>query len=140
MVNVIGTGSGAGLFWNVGSSATIGTYSAFAGNILALTDISLNTGATIDCGRALARNGQVSLQMNTIDTGCSGILAGSNGLSGGLVVTTTPGGGTVVSPIPGGGTVVSPVPEPETYAMLLAGLGVMGFVVRRRQRNLAAAA
>ncbi len=126
MVNVIGTGSGAGLYWNVGSSATIGTYSAFAGNILALTDISLNTGATIDCGRALARNGQVSLQMNTIDTGCSGILAGSNGLSGGLV--------------PGGGTVVSPIPEPETYAMMLAGLGLMAIVGRRRQRKQAAAA
>jgi 5'-nucleotidase / UDP-sugar diphosphatase len=30
------------------------------------------------------------------------------------------------------------VPEPETYAMLLAGLGLMGFMARRRQRNLAA--
>jgi len=34
---------------------------------------------------------------------------------------------------------VNVVPEPETYAMLLAGLGLMGFVARRRQRNLAAA-
>ena len=34
---------------------------------------------------------------------------------------------------------VSAIPEPETYAMLLAGLGLMGFVARRRQRNLAAA-
>ena len=33
----------------------------------------------------------------------------------------------------------TPVPEPETYAMLLAGLGLMGFVARRRQRKLAAA-
>ena len=31
------------------------------------------------------------------------------------------------------------IPEPETYAMLLAGLGLMGFVARRRQRKLAAA-
>ena len=36
-------------------------------------------------------------------------------------------------------SVLTPVPEPETYAMLLAGLGLMGFVARRRQRKLAAA-
>lgn len=36
-------------------------------------------------------------------------------------------------------TPTSPIPEPETYAMLIAGLGLMGFVARRRQRNLAAA-
>jgi hypothetical protein len=34
---------------------------------------------------------------------------------------------------------VNVIPEPETYAMLLAGLGLMGFLARRRQRNLAAA-
>ena len=33
---------------------------------------------------------------------------------------------------------VTPIPEPETYAMLIAGLGLMGFVARRRQRKLAA--
>jgi hypothetical protein len=36
-------------------------------------------------------------------------------------------------------TFATPVPEPETYAMLLAGLGLMGFVARRRQRKLAVA-
>ena len=35
-------------------------------------------------------------------------------------------------------TFAAAVPEPETYAMLLAGLGLMGFVARRRQRNAAA--
>jgi len=35
--------------------------------------------------------------------------------------------------------VFAPIPEAETYAMLLAGLGLMGFVARRRRRNLAAA-
>jgi hypothetical protein len=53
------------VFWQVGSSATIGTSSAFAGNILALTSISLTTGATLN-GRALARNGAVTLDTNTI--------------------------------------------------------------------------
>jgi hypothetical protein len=53
------------VFWQVGSSATIGTTSTFVGNILALTSISMNTGASLD-GRALARNGAVTLDTNTI--------------------------------------------------------------------------
>ncbi len=50
-------GQGDSVFWQVGSSATLGTTTAFEGNILALTSITLNTGANIGCGRALARNG-----------------------------------------------------------------------------------
>ena len=53
------------VFWQVGSSATLGTNSAFAGSILALTSISVNTGDTI-AGRALARNGAVTLDDDTI--------------------------------------------------------------------------
>src|ERR1019366_796175 len=44
------------VFWQVGSSATLGTYSSFQGSILALQSISVTTGDTIQ-GRALARNG-----------------------------------------------------------------------------------
>jgi type VI secretion system secreted protein VgrG len=53
------------VFWQVGSSATIGTYSDFVGNILALTSITANTGATVD-GRLLALNGAVTLDDNVI--------------------------------------------------------------------------
>src|SRR3984885_12410686 len=53
------------VFWQVGSSATLGTDSAFSGSILALTSISVNTGDTIE-GRALARNGAVTLDDDTI--------------------------------------------------------------------------
>ena len=51
------------VFWQVGSSATLGTGTAFKGNILALTSITLTTGASVD-GRALARNGAVTLDSN----------------------------------------------------------------------------
>jgi hypothetical protein len=37
----------------------------------------------------------------------------------------------------GGGGGPSPIPEPESYAMMLAGLGMMGFIARRRKRNVA---
>ena len=66
VVEFIHGGSGAGLFWQVGSSATLGTDTRFAGSILALTDITLTTGASIDCGRALARNGTVTLDSNRV--------------------------------------------------------------------------
>jgi hypothetical protein len=53
------------VFWQVGSSATLGTSSAFTGSILALTSISVDTGDVI-AGRALARNGAVTLDDDTI--------------------------------------------------------------------------
>jgi hypothetical protein len=53
------------IFWQVGSSATLGTNSTFNGNILALTDITVTTGATLN-GRALARNGAVTLDTNMV--------------------------------------------------------------------------
>jgi hypothetical protein len=55
------------VFWQVGSSATIGTGSSFAGDILALTSITFTTGANSN-GRALARNGAVTLDTNNINT------------------------------------------------------------------------
>jgi type VI secretion system secreted protein VgrG len=64
-----GSMPGCSVFWQVGSSATIGTGSAFEGHILALTSITLTTGATILDGSALARNGAVTLDSNGI-TNC----------------------------------------------------------------------
>ena len=61
---------GCDVFWQVGSSATLGTGSAFEGHILALTSITMTTGATILDGSALARNGAVTLDTNTI-TNCT---------------------------------------------------------------------
>lgn len=64
-VSLIGGGSPCNVFWQVGSSATLGTTTSFIGSILALTSITLNTGANIT-GRALARNGALTLDSNNI--------------------------------------------------------------------------
>lgn len=54
------------IFWQIGSSATLGTGSTMRGTLMALTSISLNNSATL-LGRALARNGSVTMDTNTID-------------------------------------------------------------------------
>jgi hypothetical protein len=64
-VALTGGAQACNVFWQVGSSATLGTNSTFVGNILALQSITVATGATI-YGRALARNGAVTLDDNTI--------------------------------------------------------------------------
>jgi type VI secretion system secreted protein VgrG len=62
-VKVINGGGDCGVFWQVGSSATLGTGTAFVGSVLALASITVTTGATIS-GRALARNGAVTMDQN----------------------------------------------------------------------------
>src|SRR5450830_981431 len=74
-VVVINGGSLCNVFWQVGSSATLGTValgsgSSVVGNILSLTSITLTTGASVT-GRALARNGAVTLDTNTVTATCT---------------------------------------------------------------------
>jgi Ice-binding-like len=64
-VNLINGAQPCNVFWQVGSSATFGTTSVFVGNVMALTSISLNNGVSLQ-GRALARNGSVTLINDTI--------------------------------------------------------------------------
>jgi len=65
-IQLINGAQGSNVFYRVGSSATLGTTSVIEGHIVALTSISLLTGAVIDCGAAFARNGSVTLDTNTI--------------------------------------------------------------------------
>lgn len=65
-VRLINGARACNVYWQVGSSATLGTRTAFEGNILALTSISVNDGATVH-GRLLARNGAVTLINDTIE-------------------------------------------------------------------------
>ncbi len=64
-VDLVNGARAANVFWQVGSSATLGTYSILRGNVLALTSITVTTGATVD-GRMLARNGAVTLDSDVI--------------------------------------------------------------------------
>jgi hypothetical protein len=87
-------GYGENVFWQVGSTATLGSDTAFAGNILAFDNINLNTGASIQCGRAFSQHGGVTMDTSnvSIDVGvCEGLALPEPGtatmLSLGLVLT-----------------------------------------------------
>lgn len=80
-VVLINLAQASNVFWQIGSSATLGATSSFAGNILALTSISLDNGVSLQ-GRALARNAAVTL--------IGDIIGGVGGLSGGIPATPAP--------------------------------------------------
>jgi hypothetical protein len=66
-VELINGASACDIYWQVGSSATLDTTTSFKGTIMALTSIALNNGVTLE-GRALARNGEVTMINDTIDS------------------------------------------------------------------------
>jgi ice-binding like protein len=85
-VNLVNGAQACNVYWQVGSSATLGTGSTFRGSILALTSISVTTGTTVK-GRVLARNGAVTLDTNTITRPSCATKSGSTTTT---TTTTTP--------------------------------------------------
>lgn len=76
------------VFWQVGSSATLGTTTNFAGTIIATTSITLDTGATVS-GRVLALGGAVTLDTNTINVPTCSLSTGTTTTTTAAVTTTT---------------------------------------------------
>ncbi len=80
-VLLINNAKAGNVFWEVGSSATLGTGTAFSGNIMAQSSVTLTTGASLN-GRALARTGAVTLDSNAISFPAVGTNGGGNGPPG----------------------------------------------------------
>jgi hypothetical protein len=125
VVNVVNGSSLSGVYWQIGSSATLGTSTVFAGNIIADQSITLNTTAKILCGRAFALNAAVTMDTNTLsnnnsfyDGGTGRSDFGSYGYSGGT------------------GTIPTVVPVPG--ALLLVGSGLGSLLAFRKRMSSAA--
>jgi hypothetical protein len=109
VVALINGASPCNVFWQVGSDATLGSTTAFQGNLMALSSISLVNGATVQ-GRLLARNAAVTLDNNVINrpactTPATPDGGGSGGGGGGTGTGTGTGGTPVIAP-PGSETTV----------------------------------
>jgi hypothetical protein len=121
-VALINGASACNVYWQIGSSATLDTTTSFKGTIMALTSIALNTGATLQ-GRALARNGAVTMDHNTID---SSACAAPTSSGGSHPATTPPPTDQLALPAAPTNDLVSP-----TFLILLV-TGVVAFVGARR--------
>ena len=110
VVRLINGAQECNVYWQVLSSANLGSSSTFVGNILALTTITMQDDVTVH-GRALARNGSVTLINDhfTTPTCATSLPATTTSSPGGGVTTSTAagGGGVTTSTAPGGGVTTS---------------------------------
>lgn len=129
-VQFVNGGSPCNVYWQVGSSATLGTSTAFVGTIMALTSATLQTTATVE-GRVLARNGAVTLDNNVITASACAARPGAGGTPTGSTTPTgdetSPGGSsgsddeTNATPSNRTTTPVIPTGHPSTGAGMSAG-------------------
>ena len=129
--------NGCGVYWKVGSSATLGSGTQFKGTIVALTSITMVTGATILPGRALARNGAVTLDSNRISMPTGGCSATGTTSSTRTSTGTTSTGTTAILAQTGGGPFQGSFPW---VLVLIAGvvssLGGLGFLMNNRSQRV----
>jgi hypothetical protein len=138
-VSIINAASGDNVYWQVGSSAVLGTSTSFEGTIIALTSVAMQTTAKDLCGSVIALNGAVTMDTNTISTTCPIVSGGttigsfgSGGTTTGTTVTGT-GSGSTAPPVITGGTTVF-VPEPSSLGLLSSGLLAMFFLMFSKLR------
>ena len=124
---MINGGDACNVFWQVTSSATLGTSSVFVGTVLALTSVTATTGAVI-FGRLLARNGAVTLDSNQMNRpSCSAATKApttAKAAAGAAGATTTP--------LPGTGIHLD-ITMAALLAVILGGL-MLATTQRRRVR------
>ena len=87
LVKLVNGAQAGNVFWVLGSSGTLGTYSTFAGTIMAQASVTVTTGVTV-YGRALARTGAVTLDTNHFYTAEADITAPAISITGGDARTT----------------------------------------------------
>lgn len=127
-VLVINGGDSCHVFWQVTSSATLGTSSVFVGTVLALTSVTATTGAVI-FGRLLARNGAVTLDSNQMNRPSCGAATPATPTA---TSTATGAGGATTTPLPGTGIHLL-IPMAALLAVILGGL-MLATTQRRRVR------
>ncbi|UFU03593.1 DUF3494 domain-containing protein [Ruania suaedae] len=108
-VDLINGAQACNVFWQVGSSATLGTDSTFVGTIMASASVTVTTGAEVE-GRALARTAQVSLDTNVFTApGCESSTPTPTGTP---TATPTATGGPTGDPSPTGSPTAGPTGTP----------------------------